>query len=150
FADRVRVRPFRVPSAPGNLTGSVVSLDANAPTDGGRHPALGTIDLTWLGAAPDPDTSYVVEAGSSAGQSDVAIVDTHSAVPGLRLTGVSSGLYYVRVRTRDAGGTSAPSNEVAVRVGAACAAIPSPPRQLAASVNGSSVTLTWQAPGTSN
>jgi hypothetical protein len=58
-------------------------------------------------------TSYVVEAGSSAGQSDLAVIPTTtSGLAGL----VPSGTYHARVRALNACGASAPSIERVVVV----------------------------------
>jgi hypothetical protein len=75
------------------------------------------VSLTWLppvsGAAP---FSYVIEAGSLPGASDLAILDTASDTPSFVATQVGPGRYFVRVRARTYGGTSAPSNEIRVDV----------------------------------
>jgi hypothetical protein len=90
------------PGAPGGLaitsSGSTVTLGWNAPAGG---------------CAP---TSYVLQAGSSAGGSDLAnsnVGNTTSYVA----TGVGGGTYYVRVRAANAFGQSAGSNEVVLTVG---------------------------------
>jgi hypothetical protein len=90
------------PGAPGGLTitssGSTVTLMWSAPAGG---------------CAP---TSYVLQAGSSAGGSDLAnsnVGNTTSYVAG----GVGNGTYYVRVRAANAFGQSAASNEVVLTVG---------------------------------
>jgi predicted phage tail protein len=63
-----------------------------------------------------------------------------------RLTATAPpGTYYVRVRARNACGTSPASNEIVIVV-AGCAT-PTAPVGLSAGVNGSAVTLNWQAPG---
>jgi hypothetical protein len=59
-------------------------------------------------------TSYVLEAGFTPGASNVVIFDTGSAATSLTASGVPSGVYYVRVRARNASGTSAASNEIVV------------------------------------
>ncbi len=61
-------------------------------------------------------TSYIVEAGSFPGGTNLAIVDTGSASPSFTATGVPPGDYHVRVRAKNACGTSGPSNEVIPRV----------------------------------
>ena len=91
------------PGAPGALvitpSGSTVSLIWNAPASAGC-----------------PATSYILQAGSSPGLSDLAnsnVGNTTSYVA----TGVGNGKYYVRVRAANAYGQSAPSNEFTLTVG---------------------------------
>lgn len=79
--------------------------------------AQSTVTLAW---APSPDLgvrSYVVEAGSRAGLSDLARFDTGSLETALTVTGVPSGVYYVRVRAQSAAALSDPTNEVTIVVG---------------------------------
>src|SRR5205823_4513755 len=75
-----------------------------------------TVTLNWTPAAGDAATSYVLEAGSASGRSDLANADTRSQQPTLTATEVPPGTYFVRVRARNASGTSAPSNEISVVV----------------------------------
>jgi len=58
----------------------------------------------------------MIEAGSSAGSSDLANFDTASTSTTLQATGVGRGTYFVRVRARNACGVSAASNEVLASV----------------------------------
>src|SRR5207247_7229256 len=105
-----------------------------------------TVTVNWTPASGDPATSYVLEAGSASGRSDLANADTGSTETALTATDVPPGTYFVRIRARNASGTSAPSNEIIVVVSGGCATAPAPPTSLAAIVNQSAVTLTWQAP----
>jgi sugar lactone lactonase YvrE len=73
-----------------------------------------TVTLTWS-AAPGA-TSYGLEAGSTAGATDLVVYDTGSANAGYVAAGVGVGTYYVRVRAKGICGISAPTNEVIVRV----------------------------------
>jgi predicted phage tail protein len=107
--------------------------------------------LSWgppgSGTAP---TTYILEAGSSSGASNVIVYPTGSAVTSYTATGVGAATYFVRVRAANAQGTSAPSNEIAFTVGSGGPSAPSgpagPPLGLVASASGSSVTLSWSAP----
>jgi hypothetical protein len=112
-----------------------------APT-GLTHSLSGSIvDLNWQTVTVA--STYVVEAGSGPGLSNLASMESGSLA---RLTATAPpGTYYVRVRARNACGTSPASNEIVVVV-AGCST-PTAPVGLSASVNGSAVTLTWQAPG---
>lgn len=106
-----------------------------------------TVALTWQSPARgDPPTSYVIEAGSSPGASNLASIDTGSSGRSFTATGIAAGTYDVRVRARNAGGTSEASNEIVVTVGTAGCS-PSAPSGLAGSVSGSSVTLNWTPTG---
>jgi hypothetical protein len=91
--------PSTAPNVPGALTASV---------------AGGVVTLQW-GAASGNATTYVVEAGSASGLTNIGAfatghLDTHFA------TAAPPGTYFVRVRAANAFGTSAPSNEVTVVV----------------------------------
>jgi predicted phage tail protein len=106
-----------------------------------------TITLTWLApTSQDPATSYVIEAGSSAGSINIAQFDTSSTATSFTTTGVPAGTYFVRVRARNSAGTSAASNEVVFTIGGGCTSAPGVPTSLTASVSGSSVTLSWTGP----
>jgi hypothetical protein len=97
------------PSAPPNAAASVTSA-GNA-----RTPALVTVQ--WLGAASGPNaaTSYVVEVGDAPGVTNISQFDTGEAA----LTTVQPaaiGTYYIRIRSVNACGKSAPSPEPVVTV----------------------------------
>lgn len=120
-------------SRPSNLAatvnGSSVSLRWTAPALGGGV------------------TTYVIEAGSAPGLADLANQETNSVVTSASFVDVPSGLYYVRVRARYGVATSAPSTEVRVAVNFT---LPGAPRNLSASVSGSTVTLNWAPPSSSS
>jgi hypothetical protein len=77
--------------------------------------AQNTVTLAWSAGSGNA-TSYVVEAGSSPGLTNLANSDLGSAAPALTATNVAAGTYYVRVRAKNACGVSAPSNEVVLTV----------------------------------
>jgi len=58
-------------------------------------------------------TTYYVEAGSAAGAADVARIEVGAATR--YVVDVPPGTYFVRVRSLNARGVSAPSNEIIVR-----------------------------------
>ena len=141
-------------SAPGCFTARrVTTRDAGAGVTAPGAPAGlsataagSTVTLTWNANGNDAATTYVIEAGSAPGLADLANVPT-SAVTSFSASGVGAGTYYVRVRAQNNGGMSGASNEAILIVGAAgCTSAPSAPGGLATAVNGSTVTLTWNAP----
>ena len=119
---------------PGPPTGLVVSSSGTSVT------------LTWTapgGAAPD---TYIIEAGSSPGASNLASFSTGTTATTFATTGVRTGTYYVRVRAGNAAGTSTASNEAVLVVGGGgCTSIPGAPGNLSASVTGGTVVLDWTA-----
>jgi hypothetical protein len=74
------------------------------------------ITLTWGAPATGAPTSYVVQAGSSAGGADLANFDTGSLATTFPATNVPAGSYYVRVYGKNSCGLSAPSNEILMTV----------------------------------
>ncbi|MBL8138079.1 MAG: fibronectin type III domain-containing protein [Acidobacteria bacterium] len=100
----------------------------------------GTVTLSW--APSSGATSYALEVGSASGASDIGVfnignVTSYSAV-------VPTGTYYVRVRGVNAGGSSAPSNQLVLQ--SAPVAVPGAPLNLTSSGSGATVTLRWAAP----
>lgn len=73
-----------------------------------------TVYLAWTASAAA--TSYVVEAGSQSGLSNLANSDLGSALNMYTATGVGAGTYYVRMRAKNACGLSAASNQIVVIV----------------------------------
>jgi hypothetical protein len=120
--------------------------DVNAPTGLTYYFSGGQLTLTWN--APligDRPTSYVIEAGSASGLSDLAIYDTRTSFTTLTIVGVQPNTYYVRVRSKNNSGVSAPSNQVVITISEnpSCIAAPDPPVGLAGAVLVSTITLTW-------
>jgi hypothetical protein len=129
---------------------SAAAMPGAPSTPSGLTPSVSgtTVTLTWTfisGLNPNA-TSFVVEAGSSSGRSDLANFDTGGTAMSLTVEQVPGGTYFVRVRAKNLSGLSDASNEVIVAVsgGVPCAA-PATPGGLSASVNGSTVNLTWAA-----
>jgi hypothetical protein len=89
------------PGAPSSLR--VVSING------------GTVALAWNAAAGNP-ASYIVEAGSGPGATNLANSDLGSVATSLTATGVARGIYFARIRAKNLCGVSATSNEVIVNV----------------------------------
>ena len=103
-----------VVTLPGGTPGCTVV--PTAPTGLAFAVASRTVTLTWTASPGCPATSYVIEAGSAPGASNLASLDNGSATPTLVVPGVPSGTYFVRVRGRNAAGTGAPSTDITVVV----------------------------------
>jgi len=121
------------PGPPSGLTGAVstyaTSVSWTAPASGG------------------PATSYVVEAGTTSGATNVIAFDTLSTATTFMAPGIPNGTYFVRIRSRNAAGTGAPSNEITI-TGASGGCAPGPPGSLSVAVAGPNVTFQWGvAPG---
>jgi hypothetical protein len=71
------------------------------------------VTLTWT--VVTNATSYVVEAGSSSGASNIVIIDTGNAVTQLTAT-APPGTYFVRVRGKSVCGVGPASNQVVITV----------------------------------
>lgn len=98
YVSLLELARLSAPSAPANLTALV----------SGNTVTLGW-EATIEGSIP---TSYVVEAGSSSGASDLARFDTATAATSFTAASVPARTYFVRVRARNPAGTSNPSSEV--------------------------------------
>lgn len=111
------------------VQGSAVTIDWGVPS---------------LGARP---TGYVIEAGTSPGLSNLANGPTGSNATTIAGAGLPPGTYYFRMRSSNAFGASAATEDQAFVIGGAgCVAPPAAPTDLVAAVNGTAVTLTWRAP----
>jgi hypothetical protein len=112
-----------------------------------------SVSLGWQAPAGSPPSSYVIEAGSSPGASNIAVFDTGNNSTGILVNSVPNGTYYVRVRGRDAAGVGPASNEIVVVVGGTPG--PQPPNacaitELQAAAIGSTVAVRWDSPDNCN
>jgi hypothetical protein len=73
------------------------------------------ITLTWAPSAGSP-TSYVVEAGSRSGGTDIVVTDLGRTDTSFVAPNVPRGTYFVRLRARNACGTSEPSSDMVIVV----------------------------------
>lgn len=95
------------PAAPFTFSSSV-STSGRPPTQ--------DVTLSWNAAAvPARAGTFVIEAGSSAGAANLAMLVVTGDSRSLTVQ-APAGQYFVRIRGVNACGTSAPSNEIIVRV----------------------------------
>jgi hypothetical protein len=111
----------------------------------------GRVTLSWnVSAATAPWSSFIIDVGTASSLSNLGSFDTGSAERQFVALQPLPGVYFVRVRARNAFGVSAPSNEVIVFVpgasASACSSPPAVPAGLASTVAGSFVTLSWTYP----
>ncbi len=121
-------------------------LDVRAVVNGS------TVTVSWTppmsGAVP---ASYQLEAGSQSGAANLTVIGAAITPTSLTFPGIPPGIYYARMRSVGSGGVSAPSNEIAIIVGAGgCTSPPPAPTGFASVVNGRAVTLVWSVPSTSD
>jgi hypothetical protein len=122
---------------------SVASASSVQPPTGLTVSGLdgSTVTLTWraplIGPAP---TSYVLEGGVRPGEV-LATIPIAGTVPTFTFQ-APPGAFYIRLRTVSGAGTSRPSGEIRLYVGAYSG--PTAPRSLTAYGNGSSVVLNWR------
>lgn len=102
-----------------------------------------TVILTWSAASSGNATSYVLEAGTASGQSNIVSFNTGSTATTLTVTAVPNGTFFVRLRARNADGASSASNEVVIVIGQGPCSPPSAPSGLTSSSGGSTVALSW-------
>lgn len=113
----------------GDYAPSITGADApGAPSNLAFTVSGTTVILTWRApGAGGAVASFVLEAGTSAGLSNIASFNTGSTATTFTATGVPNGSYFVRVRARNADGTSGPSNEVTIVFGGGGGPTPPPP-----------------------
>lgn len=127
---------------------AVLGAVPSAPTGLGAQVAGSTVVLAWTPSAAGPVLGYRLEAGSGSGLSNLANA-VIGPTPSFTATFVPNGTYFVRVRAIGSDGDSAASNEVIVTVGGGggCSAAPNAPVNLAATVSGLNVALSWASGG---
>jgi predicted phage tail protein len=107
------------------------------------------VSLAWnINLATAPPTSFIVDVGTAPTLSNLGSFDTGALILGVASALPPPGTYYVRVRARNAWGTSPVSNEIAVTITGSgqCTAPPFPPAGLAGTVVGGFASLSWFAP----
>lgn len=129
---------FNVPIVappPGPPTGLSVVASGNQATFTWTPPSTG-------GTA----TGYVLAAALSPSGPPIAQLPFPAPAPGVNITNIPPGTYFVRLAATNAGGTSSFSNEVTVNV--AGPQVPGAPTMNPATVSGGIVGLSWSAPTT--
>lgn len=101
------------------------------------------LTLTWTAPAAAV-TTYTVVAGSTPGASDVATLSLSGSQTSISGP-VAGGTFFVRALASNACGTSGPSGEVFFTMGAPDP-LPAAPTNLAATVTGQTVSLSWTGP----
>ncbi len=116
---RVRARNasgLGAPSVEQMLVVGNVPSPPGPPNFSGASVTGSTVTLNWIAPAFGAPTSYIVEAGSAPGLSNLAVANTGTAALTASFGSVPSGTYYVRVRAVNALGASVVSNERTVVV----------------------------------
>jgi hypothetical protein len=115
---RVRAANLAAVSPPSNevpvVVGSTCAAAPGAPGSLATAVSGSTVTLTWTPGARA--TSYLLAVGSRPGGSDILQTDLGSAATSLTAVNVGANTYFVRVRSRNACGVSASSNEAVVIV----------------------------------
>lgn len=121
-----------------------VSSSLGAPTNLVASASGSGVKLTWNPPSSGAPTSYVISAGSFAGGTNLATVETHTNATSFAASGVADGTYYLRTFATDGVAVGPVSNEVMLLVGRGCSVAPRrPPFNLRATVAGSTVSLLW-------
>jgi hypothetical protein len=137
---RARAANFFGPGPPSHEISFTVGA-GDAPTPPGEFTASWNGTIVTLSWTPSPGAaSYVIEAGSAPGASNVGSVSVGAATS--YSTDVQPGTYYVRVRAANLAGLSGPSNEIVVHGRGA----PEPPTNLTEAGASGTVHIRWVAP----
>lgn len=116
-----------------------------APTALTATASLSSVTLSWTPASGGgPAQRYLLDAGTASGVYNVGTIVLNQTATTTTVNGVPPGTYYVRIRAQNAAGTSGPSPEAQVVVGACTA--PGVPGMLSGATSGQNVTLNWSAP----
>ncbi len=113
---RVRATNEAGTSAPSNEAVMAVGCMGPPGTPGNFRLVSSTRDavaFSWNASSGSP-TTYVLEAGSAPGSTNLLVRDLGGTATTMSASGLNSGTYYTRLRARNACGTSGVSNEVVV------------------------------------
>ncbi|MEZ5287743.1 MAG: fibronectin type III domain-containing protein [Vicinamibacterales bacterium] len=106
----------------------------------------GNAQFTWQ----RPPTGWIahryrLEAGVGPGTT-LAAFETTGEMPALQLSGVPAGRFFVRVRGINESGLGLASDEIELLIGPGGTSPPGPPLDVAATVTGSTLSMTWSLP----
>ncbi len=144
----VRVRAVGTDSGQDELSNEIAvrggCVGVPAPPTGLQATIAGAnVTLSWT--APDALVDrYLLEVGTTSGQTNL-LTATIAGSQTSFAAAAPPATYYVRGRAVNACGTSAPSGEVSLTVGASDP-LPAAPTGLSATVTGSTVQFAWTAP----
>ena len=149
FADCLRAEGGAGCFAAARLKALAAELTAPvAPSGLTANVSATTVTLIWTApAAGDPAVSYLIEAGSAPGLSNLASLSTGNVATSFSAGGIPVGTYYVRVRAANAAGSSPPSNEVVLQVGGpvGCGPLGTPALSVVTNTGGT-VGFSWTIP----
>ena len=134
------------PSAPSNEVQVTVGCSVAPPTPTGFAHTVGpggAVHFSWSAPATAV-AAYQLEAGASQGSAGLAIVPLPGSATSFDAV-APPGVYFVRLRARNACGTSAATSEAVVSVGTACVP-PSAPVALTVTANGGVLGASWSPP----
>jgi len=118
---RIRANNSAGQSGPSNefqvIVGSATPCSTLGAPTGLTSTVIGsTVALSWTAPAGCAPTTYIVQAGSTTGASNLANFSTGTTATIFTATNVGNGTYFVRVLSAVTGVLSAPSNEITVTV----------------------------------
>lgn len=146
---RIRAVNSSGASGPSNevvvVVGTVSCLTTTPPTGLTANVTGATVVLSWTAPVGCAPTSYILQAGSAPGLSNLANFSTGSTATTFTASGVQNGTYYVRVLSTSGGLPSAPSIDVVFTVPGGCITVPNAPANLTASVASGAIRLAWDA-----
>ncbi|MFN8644568.1 MAG: fibronectin type III domain-containing protein, partial [Candidatus Binatia bacterium] len=117
----------------------------DAPTAMAATAVLSTVTLAWTPASTGGAVQrFLIDAGTAPGLYNLGSLTVNAPATSTSVAGVPPGTYYVRTRAQNPLGTSAPSPEASVTVGACTP--PGPPATLSAASNDTAVHLQWSPP----
>lgn len=132
YFSRVRSAPpnFADLSLPTNelevFVGATCTTAPGPPTGFSASVSGPNVVLNWFAPAGQSVSSYLLEVGSSSGQSNLLVFDTGNAGTSLAAT-AAPGTYFARLRSRNACGTGAPTPDLQVVIAGGPPPPPPPP-----------------------